>query len=139
LPPRLSAPDLASVRILSERGTGDHHAVALTVDDATGERYRIVRELVRDLGDRGGWRVCSGCEGLERVIAGKPDPYVGFYAYAAGHFFASRTGTERIDRPGPDSSGLGVGRVRWTLVAETVPAVLNPIASRVRQRPRSDP
>ena len=88
LPRRLTAPDLASVRVLSERGAGEHHAVALTVDDATGERYRIIRELVRTTAGDGGWRIRSGCEGLDRVIAGKPDPYVSLYAYAAGHFFA---------------------------------------------------
>lgn len=85
----LSAPDLASVRILSEREAGDRYAVALTVDDATGERYLIIRELVRAHGKDGGWRRCSGCEGQDRVIPGKPDPYVSFYAYADhGHFFA---------------------------------------------------
>jgi hypothetical protein len=45
----LRAPDLASVRVLSERGAGDRRAVALTVNDATGERYLIIRQLVRDL------------------------------------------------------------------------------------------
>ena len=90
LPPMLSAPDLASVRVLSERGAGDRNAVALTVDDATGERYVIIRELVRVLEGDGAWRRCSGCEGQDRVIPGKPDPYVSFYAYADhGHFFAA--------------------------------------------------
>lgn len=85
----LSVPDLASVRILSERRAGDRYAVALTVDDATGERYVIIRELVRDLGEDGAWRRCSGCEGQDRVIPGKPDPYVSFYAHADhGRFFA---------------------------------------------------
>jgi len=37
-PPMLSAPDLTSVRVLSERGA-ERQAVALTVDDAGGERY----------------------------------------------------------------------------------------------------
>ena len=64
----LSAPDLASVRVLSERGAGDRNAVALTVDDATGERYVIIRELVRVLEGDGAWRRCSGCEGQDRVI-----------------------------------------------------------------------
>lgn len=85
----LQVPDLASVRVLSERSTSDRCAAALTVDDATGERYLIIRELVRDLRYDGAWRRCSGCEGLDRVIPGKPDPYVSFYAYADhGHFFA---------------------------------------------------
>jgi len=45
------------------------------------------RELARDLEGDGGWHICSGCEGPDRVIPEKPDPYVSLYAYAAGHFF----------------------------------------------------
>jgi hypothetical protein len=57
----LRAPDLASVRVLSERGAGDRRAVALTVNDATGERYLIIRQLVRDLEGEvtGAWRAAA--------------------------------------------------------------------------------
>ena len=107
LPPMLSAPDLTSVRVLRERGTGDRCAVALTLDDATGERYLIIRELVRDLEADGAWRRCSGCEGQDRPIPGKPDPYVSFYAYADhGHFFAGG----RVQSASTDATWV---RVRW--------------------------
>ena len=103
----LTAPELASVRVLSERGAGGRRAVALTVDDATGERYLIIRELVRDLEEGGGWRRVSGCEGRDRVIPGKPDPYVTFYAYADdGHFFAGG----RVQSASTDLTRL---RIRW--------------------------
>jgi hypothetical protein len=103
----LSAPDLTSVRVLSERAAGDRRAVALTVDDATGERYLIIHELVRDLGEDGDWRRCSGCEGQDRVIAGKPYPYVSFYAYADhGHFFAGG----RVQSASTDLTRV---RLRW--------------------------
>jgi len=103
----LTAPELASVRVLSERGARDRHAVALTVDDATGERYLIIRELVRDPGEDGAWRCCSGCEGQDRVIPGKPDPCVSFYAYADhGHFFAGG----RVQSASTDLTRV---RVRW--------------------------
>jgi hypothetical protein len=89
LPPMLHDPDLSSVSVLSEREAGDHHAVALTVNDSDGEPYLVIREYVRDPdGDRG-WRMCSGSEGPDRVIPGKPDPWASFTAYASGgHFFA---------------------------------------------------
>lgn len=100
MPPRLSAPELASVRVLSERVAGDRYAVALTVADATGERYYIVRELVQDLTQDDGWRRYSGCEGKDRVIPGKPDPYASFYAYAGdGHFFAAGRVQSASTRP----------------------------------------
>lgn len=86
--PRLSAPVLSSVRVLSERRAGDRQAVALTVEDATGERYLIIRELVRDHEQDSGWRRYSGSEGPDRIIPDKPEPYVSLYAYADGHCFA---------------------------------------------------
>jgi hypothetical protein len=86
----LSAPDLTSLRVLCERAAGNRHAIAASVNDATGERYVIIRELVRDGENDDGWRRYSGCEGQARVIPGKPDPFVSFYAYAGdGHFFAA--------------------------------------------------
>jgi ribosomal protein S18 acetylase RimI-like enzyme len=87
-PPRLSVPVLSSVRVLSERRAGDRQAVALTVEDATHERYLIIRELVRDHEQDSGWRHYGGSEGPDRVIPDKPEPYVSLYAYADGHFFA---------------------------------------------------
>ena len=50
--------------------------------------FESLDELVRDHTADGEWRLCSGSEGPDRVIAGKPDPYASFYAYADGHFFA---------------------------------------------------
>jgi hypothetical protein len=105
--PMLSAPDLASVRVLSERGDGDRRAVALTVDDQTGARYLVIRELVRDFSEDGAWRLGSGCEGPDRVIPSKPDPYVSFYAYSdKGHFFAGG----RVQSASADVSRV---RMRW--------------------------
>jgi len=105
-PQILREPDLASIRVLSERGAGDRCAVALTVNDATGERYLIIRELVSDLEEDGDWRSCSGSEGQDRVIPGKPDPYVSLYAYADGHFFAGG----RVQSASTDLTRV---RVRW--------------------------
>jgi hypothetical protein len=108
-PPQiLREPDLASIRVLSERSAGDRCAVALTVNDATGERYLIIRELVRDPAEDGDWRSCSGCEGQDRVIPGKPDPsYVSLYAYAHdGHLFAGG----RVQSGSTDPTRL---RVQW--------------------------
>jgi hypothetical protein len=88
-PKLLKEPDLASIRVLSEREAGDRCGVALTVNDATGERYLIIRELNRDLSVSGGWRVGGGSEGPDRMIPEKPDPYLGMYACATGgSFFA---------------------------------------------------
>jgi hypothetical protein len=87
LPKRLQAPDMRSVRVLRERREGDRYGVAVTVSDATGERYRIVRELQREAGV---WRLRGGFEGPERVLPGKPDPYVSLSALFSGSsFFAS--------------------------------------------------
>lgn len=86
LPKRLQAPDMGSVRVLSERRTGDRCAVAVTVTDATGERYRVVRELLRE---DGAWRLGARFEGLDWVLPGKPDPYVSLSALSAERFFAS--------------------------------------------------
>jgi len=105
-PQILREPDLASIRVLSERGAGDRCAVALTVNDATGERYLIIRELVSDLEEDGDWRSCSGSEGQDRVIPGKPDPYVSLYAYADGHFFVGG----RVQSASTDLTRV---RVRW--------------------------
>ena len=86
-PQILREPDLASIRVLSERGAGERCAVALTVNDATGERYLIIRELVRDLGVASGWRMGGGTEGPDRVLPGKPDPYLNMSALATGGTF----------------------------------------------------
>jgi hypothetical protein len=75
-PKLLNKPDLASIAVLSEREVGDRCGVALTVNNATGERYLIIRELVADLGVQGGWRVGGGSEGPDRMLPGKPDPYL---------------------------------------------------------------
>jgi hypothetical protein len=88
-PKFLNEPDLASIEVLSEREAGDRCGVALTVNDATGERYLIIRELVRDLGAPGGWRSGGGSEGPARILPDKPDPYLSMYAVATGgSFFA---------------------------------------------------
>jgi hypothetical protein len=88
LPPMLHDPDLSSVSVLSEREAGDHHAVALAVNDSEGTPYLVIGEYVRDPdGDRG-WRMCSGFEAPDRVIPGKPDPWASFGAcVSGGHFF----------------------------------------------------
>ena len=87
LPKRLQAPDMRSVRVVRERRTGDRCGVAVTVSDATGERYRVVRELQREAGV---WRLGGGFEGPDRVLPGKPDPYVSLGALFSGlSFFAS--------------------------------------------------
>jgi hypothetical protein len=88
-PKFLNKPDLASIRVLSEREVGDRCGVALTVNDTTGERYLIIRELNRDLSVRGGWRVGGGSEGPDRILPDKPDPYLSMSAFATGgSFFA---------------------------------------------------
>jgi hypothetical protein len=83
-PKRLQAPDLSSVRILSERNESDESAVALTVEDEDGDRYLVIRVLRREA-DR--WRRAGGSEGLVRAITGVHDPYLPLYAYANGRFF----------------------------------------------------
>jgi hypothetical protein len=83
-PKRLQAPDLSSVRILSERNESDESAVALTVEDEDGDRYLVIR-VVRREADR--WRRAGGSEGLVRAITGVHDPYLPLYAYANGRFF----------------------------------------------------
>ena len=61
----------------------------MTVNDATGERYLIIRELARDPGVASGWRMRGGTEGPDRVLPDKPDPYVSMSAFATGgRFFA---------------------------------------------------
>jgi hypothetical protein len=83
-PKRLRAPDLSSVRILSERNESDESAVALTVEDEDGDRYLLIRVLRREA-DR--WRRAGGSEGLIRAITGVHDPYLPLDAYANGRFF----------------------------------------------------
>ena len=83
-PKRLQAPDLSSVRILSERDESHESAVALTVEDEDGDRYLVIR-VVRREADR--WRRAGGSEGLVRAITGVHDPYLPLYAYANGRFF----------------------------------------------------
>lgn len=87
-PKRLEAPDMKSVRVLSERRAGDRCAVALTVEDRSGERYQVIRVLVRE---DGAWRFGRGFEGPERTLPGKPDPYVSLGAYPGSKFFAGGT------------------------------------------------
>lgn len=76
---------MGSVRVLSERRGGDRCAVALSVEDRSGERYRVVRVLVRE---DGAWRSEGGFEGPDRTLPGKPDPYVSLGAYPGSKFFA---------------------------------------------------
>jgi hypothetical protein len=80
----LQAPNLSSVRILSERNESDQSAVALTVEDDDGDRYLVIR-IVRREADR--WRTAGGSEGLVRSITTVHDPYLPLYAYANGRFF----------------------------------------------------
>jgi hypothetical protein len=88
-PKLLKEPDLASIRVLSEREAGDRCGVALTVNDATGERYLIIRQLKRDISLTGGWLVGGGSEGPDRILPDKPDPYLSMSAFATGgSFFA---------------------------------------------------
>jgi hypothetical protein len=86
-PKLLKEPDLASIRVLSEREAGGRCGVALTVNDATGERYLIIRQLNRDSGVPGGWLVRGGSEGPDRILPDKPDPYLSMYACATGGCF----------------------------------------------------
>jgi len=83
-PKMLQAPDLSSVRVLSERNESDESAVALTVDDEDGDRYLIIR-VVRREADR--WRGAGGSEGPVGSITGVHDPYLPLYAYANSRFF----------------------------------------------------
>jgi hypothetical protein len=83
-PKRLQAPDLSSVRILSERNESDESAVALTVEDEDGNCYLVIRVVRREAD---GWRRTGGSEGLVRSITGVHDPYLPLYAYANGRFF----------------------------------------------------
>lgn len=85
---RLEAPDLASIHILRERRDGDRCAVALTVADGSGQRYRVIRELVRK-DDQ--WRTGGGFEGVDRWLPGKPDPYVSLGAFYGSSFWAAGT------------------------------------------------
>jgi hypothetical protein len=73
---------------LRERRDGDRCGVALTVEDGSGERYRVIRELVRD-DDQ--WRVGGGFEGIDRRLPGKPDPYVSLGAFYGSRFWAAGT------------------------------------------------
>jgi hypothetical protein len=102
-PKRLQAPDLSSVRILSERNESDESAVALTVEDEDGDRYCVIR-VVRREGDR--WRRAGGSDGLVRSITGVHDPYLPLYAYANGHFF----GGGRLHTTMPD---VAQARLVW--------------------------
>ena len=77
-----------SVRVLSERRAGDRCALALTVEDRSGERYQVIRLLVRE---DGAWRLGGGFEGPDRTLPGKPDPYVSLGAYPGSRFFAGGT------------------------------------------------
>jgi hypothetical protein len=86
-PKLLTEPDLASIRVLSEREAGDRCGVALTVKDATGERYLIIRQLNRDPGVTGGWLVGGGSEGPDQILPDKPDPYLSMSAFATGGCF----------------------------------------------------
>jgi hypothetical protein len=85
---RLGAPDMESVRVLSERRAGDQYAVALTVEDRSGECYRVIRVLVRE---DGVWRLGGGFEGPDGTLPGKPDPYVSLGVYPGSKFFAGGT------------------------------------------------
>ena len=79
---------MESVRVLSERRAGDQCAVALTVEDRSGERYQVIRVLARE---DGAWRLGGGFEGPDRTLPGKPDPYVSLGAYPGSRFFAGGT------------------------------------------------
>ncbi len=48
---------MASIHVLRERRDGHRCAVALTVEDGSGQRYRVIRELVRE-DDQ--WRMGAG-------------------------------------------------------------------------------
>jgi hypothetical protein len=96
----LRVPDPASIQVLSERGTSDSSAVAVTVDDVDGDRYLVIRVLIHEADE---WRMAGGSEGLEGTITGKYDPYLPMYAYANGRFF----GGGRVHSTAPD-----VARVR---------------------------
>jgi hypothetical protein len=61
--------------------------VALTVNDATGERYLVIRQLKRDLSVPGGWLVGGGSEGPDRILPDRPDPYLSMSAFATGGCF----------------------------------------------------
>lgn len=79
---------MASIRVLRERRDGDRCAVALTVADGSGQRYRVIRELVRDHDQ---WRVGCGFEGIDRRLPGKPDPYLSLGALYGARFWAAGT------------------------------------------------
>lgn len=94
IPKMLEVPDVASIEVLCERRRSDSCAAALTVDDADGDRYLVIRQFVESDGE---WRMAGGSEGIDRPVVNEHDPYLGVYAYANGRFFAagrvhSRTG-----------------------------------------------
>jgi hypothetical protein len=82
----LQVPDPASIQVLSERSTSDACAVAVTVVDADGDRYLVIRTLIQEAGE---WRRQGGSEGIDRTITSNHDPYLPLDAHAnAGRFFA---------------------------------------------------
>lgn len=107
-PKLFKEPDLASIRVLSEREAGDRCGVALTVNDATGERYLIIRELNRDLSVPGGWLVGGGERGSGPDTSGQArsmSEHVGLrYGWVLLCWWP---GAEHLSRRGPSSSRVG--------------------------------
>lgn len=54
--------------------------------DVDGERYLVIRQLIRNAGE---WRMAGGSEGPDRAIPGKADPYLDLFAVCGdGMLFA---------------------------------------------------
>ena len=82
---RLQAPNAASVHVLSERSTPDSCAVALTVEDADGDRYLVSRQFIREADE---WRGGFGTERVDQPVPGKSGPYAALWACVHdGRFF----------------------------------------------------
>lgn len=129
---------MASIRVLRERREGDRSAVALTVVDGSGQRYRVIRELVRE--DEH-WRVGGGFEGIDRVVfffglRESPDPATAEFLDRDGRLIATHvTLIDEQDPPAARRSHGGGGPIEvvWreltqlthvAVVDETVAGVL---------------
>ena len=78
---------LPSARFLRVREAGCRWSAALTVEDHVGDRYLAIYHFTHD--DRAGWQETGSFLGLDRGLAGKPDPFLTLSAFCTeGLFFA---------------------------------------------------
>ena len=89
----LGRANLASARFLSVREARSRWAAALTIEDRSGKRYFAVYHLTER--DDAGWQATGSFVSPDRVLPGRPDPFLSLGAFCAeGVFLANR---ESID------------------------------------------